>query len=416
MKLFAKYNRVNLTVTIIIFLVGSCVFYFLMQYIFIQQIDEALGNEKEEIITYARKYGKLPEIVNTEDQYIDYLNIPGPATPTFKNTYVQYARAKEWSRQVQFGMAVSNNTFTIVVSKPLEENESLLQVVVAITIGMIALILLAGYLINRAVLTRLWQPFYNTISFIRGYDIEEKAHPAFPKTDIDEFDLLNENIQEMTSRVQADFQSLKEFTGNAAHEMQTPLSVIRTRLELILQNEALLQKNADQVNDIENAVRKLSKLYQSLLLLTKIEHSQFPMADLVKIDEVMQEKLDEILDIISSKGLHLEFIQYQPVTVRFHAYLAEIVVGNLLNNAVRYNTTDGWIGISLKSGQLSISNTSELEEIKEENLFKRFFRDGNTTEDGNGLGLAIVKRICDAAGYRLEYSFKDGRHTFTLLF
>jgi len=416
MKLFTKYNRLNLAVTITIFVIGSFVFYVLLHYIFIHQIDETLDNEKLEVLSASNKYGKLPEIINTDDQYTEYINTPSPVASIFRNGYVRYSDSQEWSRQISFGVSIQGKNYTVVVSKPLEESEDLLQVVIMITIAMIAFILLAGYLINRAVLTRLWQPFYQTMGFIKKFNVEEKIQGAFVKTDIDEFDLLNENIAEMTSRIQADFQGLREFTGYAAHEMQTPLAIIRAKLEMFVQNDAFLQDNAAHVMEIERAVRKLSRLYQSLLLLTKIESGQFAVNDMVKLDEIIELRVDEVADPISSKHLDVEFIKYEPVAVYFHPYLADIVIGNLLNNAVRYNKKNGWIGISLQQEYLSISNTSDLEQIKQENLFKRFFRDPHIKEDGNGLGLAIVKRICDAAGYKLEYSYAEGIHTFLIRF
>ncbi len=414
MKLFTRYNRVNLVVTITIFLVGSCIFYLVLHYIFINQIDEMLVSEQEEVMSYASKYGKLPEIINTDDQYTIYRKEPMPATISFSNVYIKYGRSEEWSRQIKFGVSISGVGYTVTVSKPLEETENLLRVVILVTIFMIALILLAGYLINRAVLTKLWQPFYQTISFIRDYDVDANSQPKFGSTKIDEFDLLNENISAMTRRVEADFQSLKEFTGYAAHEMQTPLAIIRTRLELILQNEALLKKNAEQVGDIENAVRKLSRLYQSLLLLTKIENGQFSMGEIVSLDELLNTKVDEIAELASAKGLQIEFLRREFVSIRFHGYLADIVVGNLLNNAVRYNKRNGWVGISLTANALSISNTSDLGSISSEDLFRRFFRDPEIKEEGNGLGLVIVKRICEAGGYRISYDHSEGRHTFTI--
>ncbi len=416
MKLFSKYNRLNLAVTISIFLIGSCVFYFLLRFIFITQVDDALENEREEIIAYTGKYHKLPEIINTSDEYTAYANTFSGSVPGFKNTFIQYDTTREWSRQMQFGINVTGTSYTVFVSKPLEENEDLLQVVVMITVAMIGLILLAGYLINRAVLTRLWQPFYNTIDYIKRFNIDEKVPVAPVVTNIDEFNLLNENMYEMISRVEKDFQSLKEFTGYAAHEMQTPLAVIRTRLDLIIQNEALLQNNAAQVADIENAVSKLSRLYKSLLLLTKIENNQFSHTDTIQLDELVQHKIDEVSELSYSKGVRIEFTKQETVTVLFHAYLADIIIGNLISNAVRYNKKNGWIGISLHAGLLSISNQSQLGEIKPENLFQRFYRDPNVKEDGNGLGLAIVKKICDAAGFMLTYFYKDGMHTFQIHF
>ena len=414
MKLLEKYNRLNITATILTFVVGSCLFYFLLNYILIHQMDETLRTEQQEITSYTGTHNTLPEIIPTKDQYTTFEQAKTPAATSFYTTKNRYDKEEEDLREIKFTVQAGGKYYLVKVSKPLEETEALLQVIIGVTIAMIALILLIGYLINRTVIRRLWQPFYETIDRVNTYHLSEQETPKLQKTQIDEFSLLNEAINKMVGRVHEDYESLKNFTGQAAHEIQTPLAVIRTRLELLMQNESTLENNAPHIVDIEKAVQRLSRLHQSLLLLTKVEHKQFSLNEDVVLNEVIRDKCTEYAEIAESMRLIITF-RLQPVILRFHHHLAEILVNNLVSNAIRYNITGGAINITLNDRGLTISNTSASGKLDDEKVFKRFYR-SNTLAESNGLGLSIVKQICDMAGYAVVYEYLNEQHLFTITF
>jgi len=414
-KLFTKYNRINVAVTIVIFLLGSCLFYLLVHYIFLHQLDEALKTEQQEVLAFEQKHGKLPEVINTPDENTVYDRVSRPFNGYYCNRFVKYEKEKEWSRQIVFCVFANGMNYKVTVSKPLEETEDLLQVIIVVTVLLIALILGSAYFINRAVLNRLWRPFYNALDVLRRFKLDQKSKFTLEQSNIEEFDQLNNDIRGALQRVQADFESLNQFTTYAAHEMQTPLAVIRARLELLLQDETVFRNHTVQITSVLQAVRKLTKLHQSLLLLNKIENEQFTFTEKVRIDKTINHKLSELEDLINAKEISIEK-QIQPVAVNFHVYLADILIGNLLNNAIRYNEKGGLINIQLNENELVISNTSYLNAMTNERVFQRFFRSPEAKEEGNGLGLAIVKRICEAAGYTVTYTYIKGMHFFWVAF
>ncbi len=305
--------------------------------------------------------------------------------------------------------------YQVTVSKSQTATEDLLQLIILVTIGMIALILITGFLINRTILSRIWKPFYQTIDKVKNYHLSAQEPLQLPNTQIDEFTLLNENITGMTERSQREYKNLKDFTGNAAHEMQTPLAVIRTKLDLLMQNEKLLADKDMPMQEIEQAVHKLSRLYASLLLLTKIENRQFALTESIGLDKIIADKLSDLSDLLESKSIHL-YKELIPVNIPFHQQLAEILIGNLLNNAIRYNIENGSLTVKLDSRMLTISNTSWLPALDEKKIFQRFYRHADTKQQGNGLGLSIVKQICDTAGFKLSYSYSNDQHCIQLVF
>src|SRR5215471_19158105 len=118
MKLFSRYNRINIPVTIVIFIVGSVMFYFLLQRILVHQLDETLRSEMQEIRSYVESHHQLPEIQNTRGQWttIDSADTP-PARIVLKhnNWFDQREKEDEPIRQIIFAQRVNDRTFTITV-------------------------------------------------------------------------------------------------------------------------------------------------------------------------------------------------------------------------------------------------------------------------------------------------------------
>jgi len=414
MKLFAQYNRLNIFATVVIFLVGSCTFYVLLRYILIRQMDTSLQSEQQEIVQYVHLHHTLPEIINTREQRESFvIDTASKYTCEFFNS-IEAGTGKEY-RDIRFSIAVGADNYIIVVSKPMDSTQLLLKLIIGVTVVMIALILVAGIFINRRILNGLWKPFYETVNQVKDYNVTTQQAISLPVTQTDEFALLNQSLGVMIERVQNDYESLKRFTGHAAHEIQTPLAVIRTQLDMLMQQENLLQRYAPGISEIEQAVQRLSRLNQSLLLLTKVENRQFVLDEDVHIERIIADKCTELTEIMQVKHIALS-LTVAPFTVHFHKHLAEIVVSNLINNAIRYNRPSGLVNIVLENGILSISNTSSLPFLDQDHVFQRFYRHADVKTEGNGLGLSIVKQICDFAGFRASYHYLDDMHIFMVDF
>jgi two-component system sensor histidine kinase QseC len=173
--------------------------------------------------------------------------------------------------------------------------------------------------------------------------------------------------------------------------------------------------SAQPIQDIELAVHKLSRLFNSLLLLTKLESTRYNLTETVLLEEVINYKLSESFHLIDAKKITVTKT-LDPVNIIFHHQLAEILTGNLLNNAIRYNHENGNMLITLSDKGFTIANTSSIPELSTTMVFQRFYRHNNTKQDGNGLGLSIVKQICDVAGYTPSYKYLNNMHTISILF
>jgi len=418
LKLFAKYNRFNILASIIIFLLGCFAFFFVMHKVLVQQLDRSLTVEQIEVEQYVKEHNNLPEVVNTTDQQVHFTE----TTTIFPKREITSTQA--WDepdqdydeiRVLNFGLRASNRYYKVSISKSQKETEELFKAILPIAVGMIALTLLAGFFINRFFLKRIWKPFYNTIEQMDSFHLHAQHFPRLRKTGINEFDAMNNHLNDMVSRVKQEYQSLKEFTGNAAHEMQTPLSIVLNQTELLMQDEAILKSHHAEIATIEEAAQRLSHLNSSLLLLTKIENQLFIMNEQVEWDILIKKRVKELQELITSQGLSVS-TKIAPVVNISHRHLADILLGNLLNNAIRYNYNGGAIAIRLNDKYLMIANTSPLPMLDKGKIFTRFYRHPETKTEGSGLGLSIVQQICDVAGYQFVYTYNQNMHSFSIHF
>lgn len=418
MKLFTKYNRITIITSILVFLCGCIAFYFVLDYILVEQLDEALETEQAEIVKFAEKHNSLPEIINTNDQQVYLAAVSKPVLRkayTSKKMLNQLENETEYMRKLVFGITVNEKNYEVTILKSQEQNEGLLKLVVMIAAGMIALILMAGYIINRVVLKKLWQPFYHSIQQVSSYDLQKQQALKLPPTNIDEFTLLNKSLNEMAAKVEADYHTLKEFTGNAAHEMQTPLAVIAANTESLIQDETVVKNHPAAIATIENAAKRLSRLNQSLLLLAKIENRRFELNEEVEWKSLISQRLQALEDMIADQQLQVSVNAVSLSTI-FHQHLADILITNLLGNAIRYNVKGGCMQINLDEKSLTVSNTSLLPALDGTKIFNRFYRHPETKTEGNGLGLSIVQQICNEAGYTLTYNYSNNQHVFSVFF
>jgi two-component system sensor histidine kinase QseC len=192
-------------------------------------------------------------------------------------------------------------------------------------------------------------------------------------------DLLNDSLNKMTLRIHQDYLALRTFTENASHEMQTPLAVIRSKVESLLQETEGKEKIIQQLLTIEDATLKLSRLHQSLLLLTKLENRQFQLSETVNLSAILESKLKERNELIIARELMLS-VATEEVILSFHQHLAEIMINNLLNNVIRYTPVHGTVSIKLTQDYLSIKNYAADGALNTEKIFRRFYKEEQSAE------------------------------------
>lgn len=426
MKLLDRYNRVTLGTTIVVMLITGIVYYFAISLILISDVDKDLEVEENEIFESVKKNNQLPEEFESNEQQISFYSAePGSVKRRFtdtvyKNIPSEYRRPHhhhheefESGRGLISSVTAGGKYYKIVIVKSTVETEDLVKIIFFITIGVILLLLLTLFTTNRLLLNRLWQPFHNLLKELRSFNISDSKSIPQPETNIEEFKELNQAVAAMSSRVKRDYKDLKTFTENASHELLTPIAVINSKLDTLLQTENFTQQQSKLLSDLYGAVSRLTRLNQSLLLLVKIENRLVDDKQDVDLRDVINELIVQFEEIFNDKDLKVtcELTDKELLT---NPYLIDVLLNNLLSNAIRHNYEGGEIGIKLTPNKLVIRNTGENVALQTDRVFKRFQK--STSSEGSGLGLTISKQICENLGFDLNYKYEPGYHIFEVVF
>ncbi len=415
MKLFTKYRQVNLIATSIILIVSAFCYYMIVRQILIAQLDEDLATEMQEVLDFVKKNDVLPAPVNNKTQQLFFTHLQKNNETVRISTIPVFDSGEnenEVFRQIEFPITIHANTYTAIVREPQAETEDLIQYIVLVTIIMLVVLLGLLFFINRYLLKKLWNPFYKTLDELKKFSLSNKTTLQLQSNQVTEFAQLNEAVKSMANQVQQEYISLKMFTENASHEMQTPLAVIRSKMDNLVQDENLKADQLSQLNDIYQALGKLQHLMQSLLLLTRIENGQYVANENIQLDELVKEKCIQFQELFQSKNISLKLNVHQK-NIPFNKQLIDILLNNLLSNAARHTKENGMIVLYLNEEEFSICNSGE-KSLNEKEIFNRFYKENNSP--GMGLGLAIVKQICLFEHLPVSYSFHKKMHCFKISF
>lgn len=234
-------------------------------------------------------------------------------------------------------------------------------------------------------------------------------------TNTHEFKELNQFLERMSNKALDDYRSLKEFSENASHELQTPLSIIRGKLELLLETD-IDEKQAALIESAQNSAQKLSVINQSLALLTKLENQEYQMDHKIDFSKLVENSIASFSELIEMKSIVLTTNIDADVYVNLNPVLADILFTNLISNAIRHNSVNGGsIDIRLSSSGLIVKNTGDPLKIPANELFKRF-KKAKQSSESTGLGLAIVKQICDLSNFKVSYVYTGNLHVVEIIF
>lgn len=269
-----------------------------------------------------------------------------------------------------------------------------------------------GWVLSQKALRRRWSAQVSKlVTWLDQLSLDEtdNSWPASPYLD-QPLRRLPEALKKHLEEWRTDLHHNRAFTQHAAHELQTPLAVIKAQAELLLQSPQLEEADMEPLGAIIQQANRLSKINGALILLTKIEQAQFTDETLVDLETTLRLLLTHFEDLIEANELKLEITVSQPSPRVFMSQtLAEILLANLLQNAIRYNISSGWIRLEINPEGLVISNPGQPLTRPASELFERFTR-SDELEESMGLGLSLVQRIADAYDLGVTYGETGGVH------
>ena len=268
---------------------------------------------------------------------------------------------------------------------------------------------------TRLILQKIFRPMNQLMDWLQHLHPGAEVPPLENATNIREFRLLGEVACDMANRSHKAYEEQKQFIENASHELQTPLAIARGKLELLAESEGMTEEQLKELDAIYATLGRAVKLNKALLLLSRIENGQYAETEDVRVDELLDELLPDLMEVYEHKRINLERVNGErPFVIRCNASLAHILVTNLVKNALVHSPEGGHLVVETSAASLVVKNSGTAP-LDVSQLFKRFAHSVDRKKDSTGLGLAISEAIASGCSLRLMYRWEEGMHVFSLV-
>jgi two-component system OmpR family sensor kinase len=241
----------------------------------------------------------------------------------------------------------------------------------------------------------------------------------------DELDRLIKTLNNMLARLDAAFRQIRQFSADASHELQTPLTILKGELEVALRSSRSPEEYQRVLKSGLQEIDRIAHLVEGLLLLARADAGVLRM-DLRPVDlkQLVEEVYKQVNILADSRSVNISLDSAESVSVRGdYEHLRRLLL-NLVDNGIKYTPAGGYVTLSLKTtgrwASLQVCDTGTgLSGEDQELVFQRFYRAAKTRSEGGqstGLGLCIARSIAEAHGGRIEVESTPGKgSTFTVL-
>lgn len=413
--------RLSLLATLILFC-WSVFFYYTIMNEVNDEVDDSLEDYAEMIIIRSVRNEALPTASSgSNNQFFLREITPQYAAQTphvryeDRDVFIEEKDEFEPARVLTYIFQNDDGKFfEIEVSTPHIDKKDLRGAIFYWIVFLFLAILLCILLLNLWTIGHSMRPLRKLLRWLDKYRVGEDNRPLDNPTKIYEFRKLNEVVKESIERTEVAYEQQKMFIGNASHEMQTPLAICNSRLEMLLEDPSLTERQMEEIVKTRQTLEQLSRMNRSLLLLTKIDNGQFADVADVNFTESIQRLLPDYEMVYASKNIRLQTELQGDFIVRMDESLAQTLLSNLLKNAFVHNHEGGEITIKATTDSLLFENTGAPESLNRDYIFERFYHSSDNRQS-LGLGLAVVKAICQRYGLRIDYAFNNGKHAFTIV-
>ncbi|WP_442587189.1 sensor histidine kinase [Pedobacter sp. AW31-3R] len=371
--------------------------------------EQKIGDQKlDESIRFWNEIQPVSKIENARPLLTDSMY-----TIRRKNSYAK-RHVVDRFRGLRTNIRINGRNFVLTIETNVEETEETVAYIAVVTLLFFMILVVGFWILNKRLSKKIWQPFKNTLQQLKSFQLNGQQQIAFQDTDIVEFAELNATLDRLIQHNVTVYKNQKEFTENASHELQTPLAILKNKLDILLQSDELTQEQYYIAEEMNKALIRSSRTNKNLLLLARIENSQFDRSHVIVVDTLLVQNIEALQEHFEEKNISFKTIILPPVQVKGNQSLMEVMFNNLLVNALRHTPQGGAISLELSASLLEVRN-SGVHALQPQLLFKRFSRI-SSDNSGSGLGLSIIQEICHLHGWRVTYHFEDNEHIFSLSF
>ena len=417
MKLIYRLTKRLAIILLPIMLLWAGIFYYAMVNEINDETDDSLEDYAALIVQRILDGDELPSPGNGSNNTYSIEVVPQQEhSKSFEDREVYIPQKGETEPARTLTMVFNDRfgiTYRLTVSTPTFERNDVIRAVLLYLTLLYVLLLGTVLLATTLVFRYTMRPLYSLLKWLDKYRPGDGVDNLPTTTSIIEFQKLTHAARTTILRAEEQIGRQKQFIGNASHELQTPLAILGTRIEWLIDNTQLTEEQFTELTKMRQSLHRLSRLNRTLLLLSKIDNGQFPDRDEVDIATIAKNELEIYSDIFADKGIHSNTELPERFIVKMDESLATTLVTNLLKNAFLHTEPGGKIDIGIENGKLTIGNSGS-QPLDSSKIFDRFYTSG--TSGSTGLGLALVKSIADFYNFGISYRFNNGKHLFEVKF
>ncbi len=417
MKLLTKTSISYVLVAIPLMLLAGYLTYYIINNETDQNIDELLLIRKHKLEQYLKTHSlDVANYLHFDNEIIIQPTVEnGTQALIYSDTLVLEEQENELEpyRKLYTFINTPHGSYEVKILRSKLEQDELLFGIFSGLIVLLFFLIIVLLIINWIVARTLWRPFYSILNRLTQFRIDKTE--VYPVTNIttSEFRILDETINKMIAKMQSDFRNQKEFVSNASHELLTPIAVMQSKMELLIQSPKLAEEEMELVQALGNSLNQMTRLNNSLLLLSKIENNQFIGKEDVLVEGLVSNAIEQLEEYALNKNILITSSISSSWNLLVNKDLFEICIRNILQNAIKHNYSGGRVNITITNNTLTISNTSHATALDPNLLFKRFSSQ-TKQKDSHGLGLAIAYEITAACHLKLLYNYTEHLHEFKI--
>jgi signal transduction histidine kinase len=443
MRLEAKLALFNALSKLLLVLLGVALIPAIVSRVAIAHTDQRLHEKKREVLALVKRDGLMAFVRQEQNQaYADYnilkqeyISLMPERGATLRvpeerifNEPRQVDNEVEDFRILSYRFTAGGRPYRLEIGSSLATVELLENTLRQLALWVLVIGAALTIITDAAFARFLLRP----LSYLISRKLRNVHHPSgfsfapIPTSTMD-FRQLDDSLNEMMHQIQSAFEKEREFMSNVSHELLTPVSILQTRFENMLQDPSLGHAHSLKLVESQKTLYRLRNTVKTLLLIANIENEQYLREESVSLAAVVADATTELEDRLAQRELHLR-VALEPdyVLPRANQTLLFTLLFNLLSNAIKYNR---WGGSITVTGQLPHPGTYRLSVadtgpgIAPENLphlfdrFRRFQASGPSAPEGFGLGLPIAQTIANFHAATLTATSEVGKgSTFTLEF
>lgn len=410
MKLLTKTSLNFISASVLFFLIGSIGMYFAVRTIMAEDLENRLLQDQDEFLHAVTQN-------NVQSLSTDFLFLE-PITKQFGQSFSDTVLIQDGKyflyKKISFSILQEGQYYKVSILELQSATDLLIMKIAIMNIGFAMIFFLLLFFVNRHSIKSALTVFYSTINKLEHFEVANNEYLSLDEAEVEEIKRLNTVFEQMAEQIRKDFKTQKEYTENISHELQTPLAIISSKVDELMQANNLNQMQMEQLALLLETTNRLSKINQALIFLTKIDNRFYTECSTFCLNDLLKERIEVFKEAIAEKRIDMKLDIPEITNVYMDPALGETLLDNLLKNAIVYNEMNGQLYIQLSNKMLRITNSGKSFSFNQADIFKRFVRN-KENKTSLGIGLSVVKSICDLYGFEISYQFKEN-HTFVIKF